>query len=66
MLINTRFIAECGECGKLIHIRCGKLANDDRIVESVENLSTKKVENWLTGRYYVEMWKTYQIDVDGL
>ena len=43
--------------------------NDDRIVESVEsveNLSTKKVENWLTGWCYVEMWKTYHIDVHRL
>jgi len=66
MLINSQFIAECGGCGKLIHSRCGQLMNDDRIVESVENLSTKKVENWLTGWCYVEMWKTYHIDVHRL
>ena len=40
--------------------------DDDRIVESVENLSTKKVDKLLTGRRHVEKWKTYQIDVDGL
>lgn len=66
MLINTRFIAECGGCGKLVHPCCGKLGEDDKNVESVENLSTKKVENWLAGWCNVEMWKTYHIDVHGL
>jgi len=42
---KTRWlIAECGECGKLIHQVCGKLGGQRLLVEDVENLSTFGVD----------------------